>query len=243
MKSKSLLIGVTILVVLGIVFSGCSSGVSQEAYDEVVAECDAAEADLATAEAERDAAIADLATAEAEIEDMEAEIAVLAEKLLPNVLPMLGVVDEIEAWAADPSDTALFGALAGAVNGSGDQGLISSWGTFQAALTAGDPGMTLFQFYGYMLGECSYVAAAFPAEVQPLMGVGDEMAALVAALDIALLGQMTDAVNASGDADLMQRWNNIISTFATDLPGAMAMMADMQVWLLSEIAEAAPETS
>ena len=236
MKSKSLLIGVTILVVLGIVFSGCSSGVSQEAYDEVVAECDAAEADLATAEAERDAAIADLATA-------EAEIAVLAEKLLPNVLPMLGVVDEIEAWAADPSDTALFGALAGAVNGSGDQGLISSWGTFQAALTAGDPGMTLFQFYGYMLGECSYVAAAFPAEVQPLMGVGDEMAALVAALDIALLGQMTDAVNASGDADLMQRWNNIVSTFATDLPGAMAMMADMQVWMLSEIAEAAPETS
>jgi hypothetical protein len=100
--------------------------------------------------------------------------------------------------------------------------------------------MTLFQFYGYMLGECSKVTTAFPAEVQPLMGVGDEMHALVAALDIALLGQMTDAVTESGNAELMQLWNEIVSTFGTDLPGAMAKMKDLQVWMLVEIADAAP---
>ena len=243
MKSKSLLVGVTILVVLGIIFSGCSSGISQEDYDEVVAERDAAEAEITDLETQITDLEAEVTALEAEVAALEAENELIAAALLPDILTMLSVVDEIEAWAADSSDTALFGALTLAINGTENEGLIESWGTFQAALTAGDPGMTLFQFYGYMLGECSYVASAFPAEVQPLMGVGDEMAALVAALDVALLGQMTDAVDASGDAELIQRWNNIVSTFATDLPGAMAMMADMQVWMLSEIAEAAPETS
>jgi len=236
LKVKLLLLGVAILMVSSMVIAGCDSGVSQDDYDAVVAERDAALAEVDDLEDQ----VTDL---EADIDACEAKIETMAANLLPNVLTLLGVVDEIEAWTADLTNTALLGALTMAINDTGHDGLIDNWNVFLAASAAGDPGMTLHQFLGYMLGECSYVTSLFPADVQPLMGVGDEMYALVSALDIDLLGQMTTAVNDSGDAELIQRWNDIISSFQTDLPGAMADMIAMQVWMLSSIADAAPESA
>ena len=244
LKVKLLLIGVAILMVSGMALVGCGdSGISQEDYDAVVDERDDALDQVTALETEVADLEADLATCEADVAACEAKMEGLAASLLPDVLTMLDTVDEIVAWNAAMTDTALMGELTTAINGTGNAGLIDSWNAFLAASAAGDPQMTLHQFYGYMLGETSYVASLFPAAVQPLMGVGDEMAALVAGLDIALLGQMTEAVNNSGNAELIQRWTDIISTFQSDLPGAMAAMIDMQIWMLTSIADAAPAST
>lgn len=236
LKVKLLLLGVAILLVSSMAIAGCDSGISQEDYDAVVAERDAAQAEVADLEGQVSDLEADVATCEAQFESV-------AEKLLPDVLTILGVVDEIGAWTADMNNTALLGALSDAINDTGLAGLIEKWNAFLTASATGDPGMTLHQFLGYALGECSYVASLFPEEIQPLMEVGDEMAALVAALDIELLGQMTTAVNESGNAELINRWNTILATFQTDLVKAMGDMIAMQVWMLSSIAAAAPAST
>ena len=67
MKRK-LLIGMVLLLVSSLALVGCPAGVSQEEYDAVVAERDAAQAQAATLEAE-------LAEAQAQIEELEANAA------------------------------------------------------------------------------------------------------------------------------------------------------------------------
>ena len=249
LRAKLVVVALAAVLALAAALVGCSSGVSQEDYDAVVAERDAAQAQVSDLEADvadLQAQVADLeddaAALQTQIADLEAANEAMATKVLPDVLTMLSVVDEIDAWSADPTNTALLGALTQAIDDTGLDGLIESWDAFLAASATGNPGMTLHQFYGYMLGECSLVASLFPTEVQPLMEVGDEMNAMTAALDLALLGEMSTAVNASGNAELIQRWNEILGTFGTDLPGAMVKMADMQVWMLDQIAAAAPSS-
>jgi hypothetical protein len=235
-KVKLLLLGVAILLVSSMAIACGDSGISQEDYDAVIAERDAAQAEVDDLEGQ-------VAGLEASVDACEAQFESVAGKLLPDVLTILSVVDEIGAWMADAENTALLGALSMAINDTGHAGLIENWDVFLTASATGDPGMTLHQFLGYMLGECSYVISLFPASVQPVMSVGDEMYALVSALDIELLGQMTTAVNESGDTELIDRWNTIIATFQTDLAKAMGDMIAMQVWMLSSIAAAAPAAS
>jgi len=229
-KVKLLIVGMCLLLVLSLALVGCSTGISQEEYDAVVAERDAANADLQAAQAQ-------IVSLQDNITTLQTEIATLK---LPDVLAILGAVPAVQAWSANPTDTTLLTAVTTAVNESKDAGLIQKWQAFLTASAAGTVKFELFQFYGYMLGQASQVASAFPASVQPLMEVGDDMDALVQSLDTALLGQTTAAVNASGNQELISRWNQIMGTFGTSLPQAMKMMADMQVWMLNQIAAAAP---
>lgn len=74
MKKKAH-IGMALVLVSSLVLSGCAGGISREAYDNVVTERDAAQADLATARAEAESLQADLTTAEAEIETLSADLA------------------------------------------------------------------------------------------------------------------------------------------------------------------------
>jgi len=67
MKRK-LLIGMVLLLVSSLTLVGCAAGVTQEEYDAVVAERDAAQAQAATLEAE-------LAEAQAQIAELEANAA------------------------------------------------------------------------------------------------------------------------------------------------------------------------
>ena len=153
LRTKLLLLGIAMLVVAGLVLAGCSSGVSQEDYDAVVAERDAAKAEIAELEEDISDLNAEISDLQTQVSDLETEMAALkVEQLLPDVLTLLGVVDEIEAWNEDPADTALLGALTGAISNSGHVGLIESWNIYLAASAEGDPGMTLHQFYGYMMG-------------------------------------------------------------------------------------------
>jgi hypothetical protein len=226
-----------LLSALSLALVGCSTGISQEEYDAVAAERDAANADLAEVQADLQAAQAQIVSLQDNITALQDEIAALK---LPDVLAILSAVPAIQAWSADPTNATLFAAVTTAVNESGDAGLIQKWQAFLAASAAGNVRYELFQSYGYMLGEASQVAPAFPASVRPLMEVGDDMNALVQALDISMLGKTTVAINASGNQELIDRWQQIIGTFSTNLPQAMKMMADMQVWMLGQIAAAAP---
>jgi len=236
-KMKLLIIGMSLLLILSLALVGCSTGISQEEYDAVVAGRDAANADLAEAQADLQAAQAQIVSLQGNITALQAEIATLK---LPDVLAILSAVPAIEAWSADPANTTLFAAVTTAVNESEDAGLIQKWQAFLAASAAGTVRFELFQFYGYILGEASQVAPAFPASVQPLTEVGDDMDALVQALDVSMLGKTTEAVNASGNQELIDRWQEIMATFGTSLPQAMQKMAAMQVWMLGQIAAAAP---
>lgn len=236
-KVKLLIVGTCLLLVLSLALVGCSTGISQEKYDAMVAERDAATADLAEVQADLQAAQAQIVNLQGNITALQAEIATLK---LPDVLAILSTVPAIKAWSASPANTTLLAALTTAVNESEDDGLIQKWQAFLSASAAGTVRFELFQFYGYMLGEASQVAPAFPASVRPLMEVGDDMDALVQALDLSMLGKTTTAVTASGNQELINRWNQIMGTFSTSLPQAMQMMAAMQVWMLGEIAAAAP---
>jgi len=252
-KTKLLIIGVSLLLVLSLALVGCSKGVSQEKYDAVVAERDAANADVAKAQANLQAAQAQIASLQGNITALQGNItdlqgnitalrAEIATLKLPDVLKILSVVPAIQAWSGNATNTTLLGALTKAVNESGDAGLIQKWQAFLAASAAGHVQYELFQFYGYMLGEASEVAPAFPASIRPLMEVGDSVNALVQALNMSLLGKTTVAINASGNQELINRWQQIMGTFSTSLPQAMKMMADMQVWMLGQIAAAAPKS-
>jgi hypothetical protein len=236
-KVKLLIIGMSLLLMLSLALVGCSTGISQDEYDAVVAERDAANADLQAAQAQIVSLQGNITGLQGNITALQAEIAALK---LPDVLAILSAVDEVQTWAGNATNTTLLAAVTKAVNDSGDQGLKQKWDAFLAAAAQGNVRFELFQFYGYMLGSASEVAAAFPATVRPLMEVGDEMEALVASLDVALLGQTTVAINASGNQELINRWNQIMGTFGTSLPQAMKMMAEMQVWMLGQIAAAAP---
>ena len=237
-KAKLLIIGMALLLVSGLALVGCSSGVSQDKYDAVVAKRDSCQTALTKAQGDLAAAQAQITTLQGNITSLQAEIATYK---LTRVLAILSVVPASQAWSGNATNTTLLAAVTTAVNDSKEKVLKEKWDAFLAASAKGNPGFTLHQFYGYMLGETSPVASLFPASVQPLMGVGDEMAALVGALSISLLGKMTDAVNASGNQELISRWNAIVSTFGTNLPQAMKLMLDMQVWLLGQIAAAAPK--
>ena len=76
---KKILIGVALLLVASLLLSSCAQGISQKDYDAVVAERDAAQAELLTslrdglaaAEAQIAMSESDLATAQAEIENLE----------------------------------------------------------------------------------------------------------------------------------------------------------------------------
>ena len=236
-KVKLLIIGMSLLLMLSLALVGCSTGISQDEYDAVVAERDAANADLQAAQAQIVSLQGNITALQGNITALQAEIAALK---LPDVLAILSAVDEVQTWAGNATNTTLLAAVTKAVNDSGDQGLKQKWDAFLAAAAQGNVRFELFQFYGYMLGRASEVATAFPATVRPLMEVGDEMEALVASLDVALLGQTTVAINASGNQDLINRWKQIMGTFGTSLPQAMKMMAEMQVWMLGQIAAAAP---
>jgi len=79
---KKILIGVALLLVASLLLSSCAQGVSQKDYDAVVAERDAAQAELtslrdglAAAEAQIATSENDLATAQAEIESLEERMA------------------------------------------------------------------------------------------------------------------------------------------------------------------------
>jgi len=243
-KIKLLIIGMSLLLMLSLALVGCSTGISQEKYDAVVAERDAAKVDLAKTQADLTKARDDLQAAQAQIASLQGNITALQAEIaaikLPSVLAILSAVDEVQTWAGNATNTTLLAAVTKAVNDSGDQGLKQKWDAFLAAAAQGNVRFELFQFYGYMLGRASEVATAFPATVRPLMEVGDEMEALVASLDVALLGQTTVAINASGNQELINSWNQIMGTFGTSLPQAMKMMAEMQVWMLGQIAAAAP---
>jgi len=67
MKRK-LLIGMVLLLVSSLVLGGCAAGVTQEEYDAVVAERDAAQAQVVTLEA-------DVAEAQAQVAELEANAA------------------------------------------------------------------------------------------------------------------------------------------------------------------------
>ena len=67
MKRK-LLIGIGLLLVSSLALGGCAAGVSQEEYDAVVAERDAAQAQVVTLEA-------DVAEAQAQVAELEANAA------------------------------------------------------------------------------------------------------------------------------------------------------------------------
>ena len=90
---KKILIGVALLLVASLLLSSCAQGISQKDYDAVVAERDAAQAELLTslrdglaaAEAQIATSENDLATAQAEIESLEERMnkaAVYAEILI-----------------------------------------------------------------------------------------------------------------------------------------------------------------
>ena len=74
MKKKTLM-GMVLVLVSSLVLGGCARGVSQETYDAVLAERDAAQGDLATAEVEVETLQADLTTTEAEVETLQADLA------------------------------------------------------------------------------------------------------------------------------------------------------------------------
>jgi hypothetical protein len=234
----------SLLLMLSLALVGCSTGISQDEYDAVVAERDAANANLAEVQADLQAAQAQIVSLQGNITGLQGNITALQAEIatlkLPDVLAILSAVPAIQEWSADPTNTTLFTAVTAAVDESGDAGLIQKWQAFLAASAAGNVRFELFQFYGYILGEASQVAPAFPASVQPLMEVGDDMDALVQALDLSMLGQTTVAVNASGNQELIDRWQEIMGTFGTSLPQAMQKMAAMQVWMLGQIAAAAP---
>lgn len=236
-KVKLLILVMCLLLTLSLALVGCSTGISQEEYDAVVAERDAANTNLAEVQADLQAAQAQIVSLQGNITALQAEIATLK---LPDFLAILSAVPAIQAWSAAPTNTTLLAAVTTAANKSEDAGLIQKWQAFLSASAAGTVKFELFQFYGYILGEASQVSPAFPASVRPLMEVGDDMDALVQALDLSMLGKTTAAITASGNQELINRWNQIMGTFGTSLPQAMQMMADMQVWMMGQIAAAAP---
>jgi hypothetical protein len=255
-KAKLLITGIILLLVSCIVLVGC--GVSKGDYNAVVAERDAANANVAKGQADLQAAQAQIASLQGNITALQGNIievgemalqgnttalrAEIATLKLPDVLKILSVVPAIQAWSGNATNTTLLGALTTAVNKSGDAGLIQKWQAFLAASAAGNVRYELLQFYGYMLGQASEVAPSFPASVQPLMEVGASVDALMQGLNQAALGKTAVAINASGNQELMNRWNQIMGTFSTSLPQAMKMMVDMQVWMLGQIAAAAPNS-
>src|SRR4030042_1337212 len=84
MKKKVLLALVTVVLLLSIALSGCSSGIPQADYDNVAAQlADAqskftkAQNDLAALQAGKNAVAADLQAAQAEIADLEKQVSTL----------------------------------------------------------------------------------------------------------------------------------------------------------------------
>jgi outer membrane murein-binding lipoprotein Lpp len=235
-------VGLLCLMVVGALLGGCSSGVSQEDYDAVVAERDAAQAEVNELESE----VEDL---EADIADCEARIAELEAQIQSGELPeLLSVVDEFEAMqlAADmDAKIVAFGALSTAIEAIGDEDL---YALLQAVVIQGQQSIeagavATLDMAAYMLSVCADSVGAFPAEVQPMLQLSDEIDALIAAEDLAaktaVFGELSAAVDDIGNDDLSAKLQAVVTEgMKSDYDGNMALI-DMIVWIMAEAAEAA----
>ncbi|MGB2584008.1 MAG: hypothetical protein WBC89_07640 [Dehalococcoidia bacterium] len=236
-KAKLLGVGIALLLVAGMVFVGCSSGISQEDYDAVVAERDVAETALAAAEDQ----IADL---QDQIAGLEDEIAQLKAGQVPA---LLSVVDELAALRTAPDMNAKVAAFAGlgtAVGAVGDDDLDALLqGVVVGGMQSDEAGAeATLDMAAYMLGVCAEAVAAFPAETQSLLELADEVDAVLAAEDIAAqtaaFGGLSMAVDAIGNAELSALLQGVITGGMESEKAGHLAIVDMIVWILSEANEA-----
>ena len=244
-KVKLLGVGIALLLVASAVLAACSSGVSTEDYDAVIAERDLAEAALAQAEADLDVAEGDIADLQEQVADLEAEIQALKPAGLPD---LLSAVDEFEAMTTAPdraAQAAAFGELGTAVEDVGDAQLSAHLGEVVTAAVQGDEAaaMAILDMAAYMLGVCEDASAAFPAEVQPMLALSDEIDALLAAEDLpakaAVFGELGTAIEDIGDAELSALLQDVVAGgMQSDYDGALATI-DLVVYILTQAAESA----
>jgi len=103
MKRKAI-VAMVVLLASSLVLSGCAAKVSQEEYDSVVAERDAAQASIASVVAERDAAQARIANLVAERDAAQAEVAnLVAERdaAQPEVANLVAEIANLEVEIAN----------------------------------------------------------------------------------------------------------------------------------------------
>lgn len=241
---KLLGVGVALLLVASMVLTACSSGVSQEDYDAVVAERDLAEAVLAQAQVDLAAAEDEIADLQDQVADLEAEIKALKPVELPD---LLSVVDEFEAMTTAPdraAQAAAFGDLSTAIEALDDDDLSSLLGDVVTAGLQGDEeaAVAILDMATYMLSACADSVAAFPAEVQPMLELSDDLNALLAAEDlaakVAVFGELSTAIDAIGDDELTALLQAVVTGgMQSDLDGALATI-DLVIHILSQAAEA-----
>jgi outer membrane murein-binding lipoprotein Lpp len=224
-KVKLLVIcAVVCLLLVGTLLAGCSSGVSQEDYDAVVAERDAAQA---------------------EVDDLESEIRQLQLGGLPEII---SVADEFQALM-DASDreeqVAAFGDLSTAIDEISDDDMNT---LLQNVVTQGmisdeASAVAMVDMAAHMLSVCADSVEAFPVEVQPMLELSDEIEALITAPDLeaktAAFGVLSAAVNDIGNDDLGAKLQAVITGgMESDFAGNMAL-SRMISWILTQAAEAA----
>jgi polyhydroxyalkanoate synthesis regulator phasin len=244
-KGKLLVIGVLCLLLVGALVAGCDSGVSQEDYDAAVAERDAAQAEVDELESEVDDLEAEVADCEAEIADLEAQI----QQMTPAELPeLLSVVDEFESLmtAADrDAQIVAFGDLSTAIEEIGDDDLnaLLREVVTQGMVSDEASAVAMVDMAAHMLSVCAASVEAFPAEVQPMLELADEIEAVIAAEDVAAqtaaFGELSAAVSAIGNDDLSAKLQAVITGgMESELAGNMAI-GGMISWILMQAAEAA----
>jgi hypothetical protein len=124
---KRLLVGMVLLLVSSLTLVGCAAGVSQEEYDAVVAERDAAQAQVVTLEA-------DVAEAQAQIVELEANAAQAAAYAEFMVFWMGGpeLETEEEMQAYDEEMQSRLEALDDAELSAMVEEMVGDWGTMMA---------------------------------------------------------------------------------------------------------------
>ncbi|UCC61133.1 MAG: hypothetical protein JSV02_04745 [Dehalococcoidia bacterium] len=235
LKVRLLLLGVAILVVSSMAIAGCDSGVSQEDYDAVVAERDAAEAEAADLESQIADLEDDLEACEATVEDLQAQLAVLPE----NITALLSVADEMDTLVTTAS-TEAFAAMNAAVVEANNAQLTAEWDKVTATL----PDFTaaraqMLTMVVWILDSVTPYSDSFDASVQPQLSVADEMYTLVTTASTEAFAAMNAAVAAANDAQITAEWDKVTATLP-DFTAARAQMLIMVVWMLADIAEAAP---
>ncbi|UCC60563.1 MAG: ABC transporter substrate-binding protein, partial [Dehalococcoidia bacterium] len=170
-------------------------------------------------------------------------------QIQPSGLPdLLSVVDEFESLmtAADrDAQIVAFGDLSTAIEEIGDDELNT---LLRAVVTQGmvsdeASAVAMVDMAAHMLSVCAASVEAFPAEVQPMLELADEIEAVIAAEDVAAqtaaFGELSAAVSAIGNDDLSAKLQNVITGgMQSELAGNMAL-GGMISWILMQAAEAA----
>lgn len=94
---KKLLVSVVVLVVAPLLMVGCAAGVSEEEYDEVKSDLDAAQSQIQSLQSDLDAAESQIETLQSDFEAAQAELAALQEIYPPG---NFASVADLESWLA-----------------------------------------------------------------------------------------------------------------------------------------------